>query len=358
MSDLEFYAEVLCAGTVLGLDAQSTPEHVTAVLGAELGEYRTRDVMVRDFGLVEFSWERAFAERSWRGLGFAVHVYRLGTAPAGLANPALRAAYGDFPAAPPRLGDVRALADGQGWQLDELPCRETEFRQVRQPDSGAVALLGPRQDARSYDSDELPLYRINAPRTPCLPIMRSAESPDRRPALDRLDHLLRLSPEARSTWLASRGPGSDEGGANWWLHHLQVIDFRISQRGGQQGDWIELKLWLLDQGERQGVFTTAATVQSRAWFVAALHDRYAPLPAQITVPDADTLVRDCLAAIPGTPADLARRSDLHTSPRPDLLRSRQARNLIRAAEHHRTRVQDPHLAARLDEWADLRPQLV
>ncbi|WP_328914444.1 MULTISPECIES: hypothetical protein [unclassified Streptomyces] len=159
-------------------------------------------------------------------------------------------------------------------------------------------------------------------------------------------------------WLARRGPAPEEERANWWLYHLQIIDFRISQQGENQGPWIELKLWLLDQGERQGLFTTLATVESRAWFVAALHDRYAPVPDQVTVPEADTLVRDCLAAIPGTPADLARRSDLHSCSRAELLRSRQAKNLIRAAEQHRGCLRDPVLTARLDEWSNLRPQLV
>lgn len=42
VSDLEFYADVLRSGTVLGLDVHSTPEQVAAVLGTDFGEYRTR----------------------------------------------------------------------------------------------------------------------------------------------------------------------------------------------------------------------------------------------------------------------------------------------------------------------------
>jgi hypothetical protein len=159
-------------------------------------------------------------------------------------------------------------------------------------------------------------------------------------------------------WLARRGPAPEAGQTNWWLYHLQVIGFRIAQQRESQVSWIELKLWLLDQGERKGLFTTAATVESRAWFVAALLDRYAPLSDQTVLPEADTLVRDCLEAIPGTAADLARRCDLRSCSRAELLRSRHARNLIRAAEQHRSRLRDPLLAARLDDWSTLRPQLV
>ena len=358
MSDLEFYVDVLRSGTVLGLDAHSTPEQVTAVLGADFGEYRTRGAMVRDFGLVEFTWQRGSADRTWSGVGFAVQVHRLETVATDMVNPAIRSAYGKFPAVLPRLGEVRARLEQERWPLAELPGANPELRELWQPESGVVVLAGPRKDAPSTAPDELAVYQISAPLTHGQSVTRSMGSSGRRSALDRLDHLRGLPMEGRLDWLARRSPGLDEGRTNWWLYHLEVIDFRISQRGEEQGAWIELKLWLLDQGERQGLFTTMATVESRAWFVAGLHDRYAPLPDQTAVPEADTLVRDCLAAIPGTPAGLARRSDLHSCSRQDLLRSRQARNLIRAAERHRTRLRDPHLAARLDEWTGLRPLLV
>lgn len=359
MRGLDFYAEVLCSGTVLGLDAHSAPEEVTAVLGEEFGEHRTRRAMVRDFGLVEFSWERTSAERPWQALGFAVQPHRLETAAPELAGPALRAAYGAFTAAPPRLADVRALLDPQLWPLDELPFPEVEFRQVWQPLSGSVVLLGPRKDARTAPLDTLPVYRIGAPHARGRAALRATAAPsERSPALDRLDHLLALPPEARSGWFARRGPGSDEDRVNWWLHHSQVVDARISERRERQGGWIELRLWLLEEGRRRSLFTAAATAESRAHFVATLHASHAPLPGDVTVPDADALVRDCLAAISGTPETLARRADLHAHSRDELLRSRRARNLVRAAEQHRARVRDPELAARLDEWARVRAELV
>jgi hypothetical protein len=239
-----------------------------------------------------------------------------------------------------------------------VPGADADFRELWQPESGVSVLGGPRRNSLSSGTDDLPVYRIGAPLTVGQAVVRSKGSSSRRPALDRLDHLLGVTPEERLDWLARRGPTPEEGRTNWWLYHLQVIDFRISQQRENQGSWIELKLWLLDQGERQGLFTAMATVESRAWFVAALHDRYAPLPDRTVLPEADTLVRDCLEAIPGTAADLARRCDLHSCSRAELLRSRHAKNLIRAAEQHRSRLRDPLLAARLDEWSNLRPQLV
>lgn len=358
VSDVEFYADVLCSGAVLGLDAHSTPEQVTAVLGTDFGEYRSRGAMIWDFGLIEFTWERRRADRTWRGVGFAVQVHRLETAGAEAVSPAIRAAYGMFPSAPPRLEELRALLDAERWPLRDVPGADPDFRELWQPESEVSVLTGPRRNILSSSTDDLPVYRIGAPLTVGQAVVRSQGFTSRSPALDRLDHLLRATPEERLDWLARRGPAPEAGRTNWWLYHLQVIDFRIAQQRESQVSWIELKLWLLDQGERQGLFTTAATVESRAWFVAALHDRYPLLPDRTVLPEADTLVRDCLEAIPGTAADLARRHDLHSCSRAELLRSRHARNLIRAAEQHRSRLRDPLLAARLDDWSTLRPQLV
>jgi hypothetical protein len=76
MSDLEFYADVLRSGAVLGLDAHSTPEQVTAVLGTDFGEYRTREAMIRDStGRTPRAWHgrrhrrgRGCPDQPWSGL--------------------------------------------------------------------------------------------------------------------------------------------------------------------------------------------------------------------------------------------------------------------------------------------------
>lgn len=247
VSDVEFYADVLCSGTVLGLDAHSTPEQVTAVLGTDLGEYRTRGAMIWDFGLIEFTWERRRADRTWRGAGFAVQVHRLETAGAEAVSPAIRAAYGTFPSAPPRLEELRALMDAERWPLRDVPGADPDFRELWQPESGVSVLTGPRRNILSSGTDDLPVYRIGAPLTVGQAVVRSQGFASRSPALDRLDHLLGATPEERLDWLARRGSAPEAGRTNWWLYHLQVIDFRIAQQAENQGTWIELKLWLLDK---------------------------------------------------------------------------------------------------------------
>ena len=353
MSDLDFYADVLRAGTVLGLDAHSTPEQVTDVLGGDFGEFRTLDVLVRDFGLVEFSWERSAVGESWRGLRFNVQVHRLEHAGPHMVNPALTRTYGDFAAELPSWGRLREMIDPKLWPIGERPSTDPSLRELLLADSEATVLLGPHADAASTAVDELPLYQLSIGRTP----VRSGGQ-NRRSTLDHVDHLRELSECARLDWLARRRPSAAEEQANWWLYHVEMAKFRISAQPEDRGTWISLTLWLIEQGERHGVFTALDTVQRRAWFVSELHHRYAPLPADVSIPDGDTLVGACLAVIPGTQDDLPRRIDLHSLSRSEMLRSRRAGNLIRAAEQHRDRIHDPQLAAELAQWTALRPELV
>jgi hypothetical protein len=353
VSDLDFYADVLRAGTVLGLDAHSTPEQVTDVLGGDFGEFRMPRVLVRDFGLVEFSWERSAVGESWRGLRFSVQVHRLERAGSNVVNPALTRAYGDFAAELPRWGRLREMIDPKLWPIDERPSTDPSLRELWQADSEATVLLGPHADPASTAVDELPLYQLSIGRTR----VRTGTQ-NRRSVLDHVGHLQALSESARLDWLARRRPSAAEEQVNWWLHHVEMAKFRISEQREDRRTWIGLTLWLIEQGEQHGVFTALDTAQQRAWFVSELHHRYASLPADVGIPDGDALVGACLAVIPGTRGDLARRIDLHSLSRSEMLRSRRARNLIRAAEQHRDRIHDPQLAAELAQWTALRPELV
>jgi hypothetical protein len=352
VSDLDFYADVFRTGTVLGLDAHCTPEQVTSVLGGEFGEFRTKDVLVRDFGLVEFTWERGAAGGPWRGLRFSVQAHRLERIGPAVVNPAVVRAYGAFPTEAPCWGPLRERIDPSLWPISERPSTDPSLRELWQADSQVTVLLGPHADASSAKVDALPVYQLSAG-----PVVPRADGLSRRSSLDHVGHLRHFSEVARRDWLDRRRPCSEER-VNWWLHHLEAVKARLSQDAEQRAAWIGLGLWLIDEGERQGVFTPLATAEKRAWFVSELYHRYAPLPADAEIPEADTLVGACLAAIPGSRDDLARSADLHALSRVEMLRSRRAKNLIRAAEQHRDQLRDPRLAEELASWSALRPELV
>jgi hypothetical protein len=77
MSELSFYAQVVAKGTVHGLDCSATPDEVTARLGDDYGENLQRDLMWRDYGPVEFTWEQPGSHEPWQGRRFTVQCHRL-----------------------------------------------------------------------------------------------------------------------------------------------------------------------------------------------------------------------------------------------------------------------------------------
>nr|WSX75534.1 hypothetical protein OH826_17590 [Streptomyces sp. NBC_00899] len=74
MSELAFFAQVVGRGTVHGLDCSSTPDQVTARLG-DFGENLRHNLMWRDHGLVEFTWERPSRNEPWQGCQFTVQCH-------------------------------------------------------------------------------------------------------------------------------------------------------------------------------------------------------------------------------------------------------------------------------------------
>lgn len=82
--------------------------------------------------------------------------------------------------------------------------------------------------------------------------------------------------------------------------------------------------------------------------------------APAILPSADTVVRDCLAAIPVSADQVAVLSDhrrLHTLGHREMLESRRAKNLINAAERHLNDIEDPDFGRRLREWLAIKPRL-
>ncbi|MGI5489553.1 hypothetical protein [Microtetraspora malaysiensis] len=180
----------------------------------------------------------------------------------------------------------------------------------------------------------------------------------RQAVQDGLTRLLRLGGDQREDWLDRRQPPPD-GRANWWLYLLLVIDRQIGGRPDRQAAWVDLKLWLLRQGSARGIFTPIEIAEKTAYFVAGL--RPAGSESAVVLPSADDVVRACLDAIPEDldhVAVLNERRDLRGLDRTRMLRSRQARILISAAQLHLDEVRDEHLASRLRKWIAVKPRLV
>ncbi|MFD0689529.1 hypothetical protein [Actinomadura fibrosa] len=141
MALLAFAADVVTEGTVLGADRTRTPDEVTRVLGPDFGENRRDDVMWRDYGLVEFFWERRSRHAPWTGTHFSVQVHRLDRADPGLVEEAIEKRYGVLTGARLRFDDLRASVDGRGGALREVPEASPGCRVYRHSGSQASVVV-------------------------------------------------------------------------------------------------------------------------------------------------------------------------------------------------------------------------
>jgi hypothetical protein len=166
---------------------------------------------------------------------------------------------------------------------------------------------------------------------------------------DRLQH-------QRRQWLDRRQPAPDER-VNWWLYLLLVIDQQLRDQSGRRTDWAELKLWLLRQGQAQAVFNEADSAEKLAYFTSDIRRAGVELAV---LPSADDIVRACLDTIPiglNEVATLPDRRNLGGLDRTQTRHSRQAKNLVSAAQRHLDQVQDEHLAAQLRARIAIKPHL-
>ncbi|MFG2329316.1 hypothetical protein ACGFMM_06795 [Streptomyces sp. NPDC048604] len=94
---LAFYLDVITSGTVLGAKPTDGPDDVTAVLGDDFAENSfDRLSMWRDYGLVEFFWQRESPDHPWVGHHFTLQVHRLPALGGSLVSAAIRERYGRF----------------------------------------------------------------------------------------------------------------------------------------------------------------------------------------------------------------------------------------------------------------------
>ncbi len=118
MRDLSFFVEVVTTGRILGVDAASLPEEVTDTLG-EFAENTHDNVMWRDYGAIDFFWERASSHEPWQGTHISVQVHRLSGYPEQM-NAAVQQTFGEFRQTL-RFDELRAALAQTHCDLVELP---------------------------------------------------------------------------------------------------------------------------------------------------------------------------------------------------------------------------------------------
>jgi hypothetical protein len=341
---------VIVGGSVLGMGMGDTPDQVAGRLGAGFFDDKTRLSMRRDYGLVEFFWNRQRVTDPWLSAGFTVQVHRLATdrslaaGPWGRLGPRVR--FADLRADLARLGfsctEITAEADRPDWR---------RFWHEEALISILVARTPWGRLARAGD-----VFAIQCPHTQ-VAVAGDKLRTQWRSMRDGLEHLLRLDDSRRRAWLDRSQPGPAMR-VNWWLYLMVVIDGRLRDQPASRPGWIDLRVWLMREAVARGVFTPARYAGDMASFALTMRRARAASPS---LPSADDVVRGCLEAIPVPPEQAVGRDDdgnLLTFDRAVLTPSRQARHLVNAAQWHLDALTDQELAGRLIDWMVIRHLLV
>jgi hypothetical protein len=160
--------DVVTTGTLLGVGPADSPDHVTKVLGPDFAENTFGDhTMWRDYGLVEFYWDRASADHPWAGHHFTLQVHRLAHRDRTLVNDALRTRYGRFTPGL-RFAKLQRLLARRGvplLEIPEIPANTPYFRTFWQPDSHvAVSVIGAYGEHSTPDHLRVgDVYSVQAP---------------------------------------------------------------------------------------------------------------------------------------------------------------------------------------------------
>lgn len=348
MSLPEFAADIVATGTVLGADTSHAPDQVTDVLGRDCAESRRRGLLWRDWGLVEFFWQRNAAARPWRGTHFSVQLHRLAAGVLAV-EPAISQRYGAFGSCLLITDLWEALSD-RGIDLVEIPASGPGVQEYWQPDSHVVVLADQNRQPPGT------VLKISAPVDAQAVAVRQHRG-KARPMRQALDHLLVAQEPERLRWLARREPDEPDR-TSWWLHLLVVIEYRIEGDPQHEG-WIRLHLWAVEQAHVRGALSGSETAIRTAYFVNEQHERQGVNEHILALlPSAEEVVQDCLAALPISYGQAQEPIELSTRNIDTMRDARRAKNLISAAALHQGRLCDPQLSAQLSRWIDLGPNLV
>jgi hypothetical protein len=150
VTELAFYATALTTGTVLGLGIGSGADEVERILGSDFLDDPGRDTLRRDYGLVEFGFER---DHGWTCRVISIQVHRLACHEEDAVPAALREKYGSFAAYLPYENLAPALAaQGYTTHTDREEDPHAGFRVLQVDQTGTeIVVVGGKEAERTGD---------------------------------------------------------------------------------------------------------------------------------------------------------------------------------------------------------------
>jgi hypothetical protein len=328
VNDLDFFADLMATGTVLGVDHTSDRAAVEAALGRERASGRSRSWMVWDYGLVEFGWHRTDA---WAVTYYGAQTHRLPwLAREGSVEAALVDRYGAFRPTLP-VDEVRAALRVRGFALEPRPALDDDVEEYWEPTSrmGIVVEAGV-------------VLKMLGPST------RGRGSPGAFG--DYARHLLTLSDAERVAWLSKREPGTEPERTDWW-YYLRIAVARRAEGGSARSSaWRRLEIALDSLAVRLGVDAEDEGAAALCSAVVGGGGDGLPTP--------DEAVARWLAAVPVS-LDEARRLCVDRPLEPAEVRlSRRLRDQIHTVQPCLDVLTASTVASELRAWTSLKPELL
>jgi hypothetical protein len=150
---MAFFLNVIATGSVLGVDSSSSPDEVTARLGDDFGENHNGAAMWRDYGTVEFFWERLPGSSGWQGRHFSVQVHWLSRDPRWM-NAEVRRAYGSFRRRL-RFEHLAAALMEAGCRLVEVGRPMSDVREFAYAQTGTTVLVVTAESGTSLEEGDV-----------------------------------------------------------------------------------------------------------------------------------------------------------------------------------------------------------
>ncbi|MEU6412033.1 hypothetical protein [Microbispora sp. NPDC046933] len=346
MSDLDFFADLVITGTVLGLDHTSRRDEVEEVLGRDR-TFEAPSGMISDFGLVEFGWLRDRPEDDWRVVYFGAQAHWLPDLTDDDIPAALLGRYGGFRS---RLhfDELRAAVEARGFTLEERPTYNEGCVDYWQPTSGMgiTAVTDPEE----WDEPSGTVLKMLGPGRRYS--WRSFEGREQA-FRSYVDHLVTLPERELAAWLDRREPGGERERADWWACLRDTVARRTGGTLAQNVRWRRLGMDLDRHAAERGI---DAPDEAAVTLITALA-RARDLGITDGLPAMDDAVERWLAATT-TFADAVRLCAERPLTPDDVRLSRRLRNQIHLVQPVVPHLASAALAEEVRRWAELKRSLL
>ncbi|GAB1821548.1 hypothetical protein [Herbidospora sp. RD11066] len=340
MSGLDFFADLVTTGTILGLDHTSTLEEVEAVFGAgPVDEEPHR--MRHDFGLVEFSWFRRRTHDDWTCSLIGAQPHRLPDL-AGEIDPALAGRYGAFP---PRLDldDLSRAVEARGFTLTQQPRLNLDRVEYREPTTGVEVQAIP-ESGRVVGLHASGIRPVHFARG------------EMRRFRGWSDYLMTLRRPGMTVWLRKREPDTEPDRTEWWTRLRRAISHRTGGTPEEAAAWMRLGLTLDELALERGIDSPDEAALTMITKLDEAEQK--GLDGAGWLPTADEAVARWLAASPAI--DEARRvsGDWAALTPGEIRLARRLRNQIHILRSALPLLTSADLATEVRTWDDLKPTLL